>query len=140
MIDFTQKVLTPDGERPVNEIREGDVIFSTTNRKVLKNTVKKVIESRAGTLVRVHCNGSGIACEPEQYLASRSRTRSQITYTKASRVSPGLMVYRSEEGLTAPEEVTVVDITTTETVPVVGFKLADYPFNYIAEGFVVGSE
>jgi hypothetical protein len=140
MIDFKLKALTPIGEKPVAELRQGDLVYSTTNRGVVINAIKKKYEGHAETFVRVACNGTSISCSPDQYLARKAGAQSKISYDKVSRIGPGTMIYRSEDGLTSPEEVTVVETRTSEKTPVVGFKLENYPFNYIVDGFVVGSE
>ena len=140
MIDFRLKVLTPTGEKPLAEIREGDELYSATHTGIVKNVVKKKYEGRAATFMRVSCNGTSISCDPEQYLAKKSSAQSKMNYTKVSRIGPGALIYRSEDGLTSPVEVTAIETRTDGEMTVIGLKFEKYPFNYIVDGFVVGSE
>ena len=140
MIDFKLKVLTPAGEKPLAEIREGDELYSATGTGITTNIVKKKYEGRSSIFARVSCNGNSISCVPEQYLAKKSAGRSKMNYTKVSQIGPGALVYRSEEGLTSPVEVTAIEVSTGDETSVIGLKFEKYPFNYIVDGFVVGSE
>lgn len=140
MIDCTLKVLTPAGEKPLAEIREGDTLYSATGTGITENVVKKKYQGRFATFMRISCNGTSIPCSPEQYLAKKSGGHAKMAYTKASQIGAGALIYRSEDGLTSPVEVTAIETRTENEMTMVGLKFEKYPFNYIVDGFVVGSE
>lgn len=137
MIDFSMRVMTPSGEKPLIDIRVGDILLSVSGTRYIKNKVTKRIESSAGSLMKLSCNGSTLMCAPTQTLATKAQT---TIYKKAGTVCPGYMILRMKDGIAGLEEVTSMESRLGIPIPVIGFQLEKYPFNFVINGFICGAD
>ncbi|WP_303804257.1 polymorphic toxin-type HINT domain-containing protein [Ruminococcus flavefaciens] len=125
-------VETEDGQKPIEEIKEGDMVLSEdpTTGEVAYKTVLKTYENETTELVHVHVNGDEIKATPSHYFYSV-----QFGWTKAADLRAGdvLVLVNGESVVVEWVEHEILE----SPVKVYNFEVEDFHTYFVGDSGVL---